>query len=195
VIISYITGTNCCLRKLFAIFFLCIYLFNLAGYSTFFHVLIDRADSRMEDRLDGRQYRDDELVEIKLPLHLPYNSGSDEYYHVSGHIVADGKYYNYVKRKIASDTLYLYCISNTQANYLLNARNEYGKQANDLPSSQKETDAPGKKGGSVFQYQEPAPDFLITAIGIVLRTDHISPSSVLPSSCINTPYQPPEQLA
>jgi hypothetical protein len=183
------------LRKLFAIFFLCIYLFNLAGYSPFFHVLIDRADNRMEAALDNKQYRDEELVEIKLPLHLPYGSGSEEYRRVNGHVVADGKYYNYVKRKIASDTVYLYCIPNTQANHLLNAKNEYGKQANALPSSQKETDAPGKKGGSVFQYQEPVSEFLITAIGTELENKYIFSSSVLPSSCLRTPYEPPKGAA
>lgn len=146
----------------------------------------------METTLNERSYNDDELLEIKLPLHLPYVTGYDEYERVSGHMIANGNYYNYVKRKIVSDTLYLYCIPNEHANILLDAKNEYGKQVNDLPVSQQESDIPFKKGGTAFQYQEKVPVYQIVAIGMLFKKQYRTISSPLSFLPVAGPYQPPE---
>jgi hypothetical protein len=183
------------LKKSAAIFFLSIYLFNLAGYSVFFRLLIDRADSRMETTLDNSRFREEELVELKVPLHVPYVRLSDDFERVSGHVLIEGKYYNYVKRRIGADTLYLYCISNNQADQLLNAKKEYGKQATDTPSSQKEKDTVAKKGGAVFQYQESIPDFRVMAVSSTDKNECIYRPSAIPAYYISTPYDPPELIA
>jgi len=60
------------LRKIAAILLLLILLFNWVGYRLFSDFLMHRADIRLEARLDKNDFREDELVEIKIPLHLPY---------------------------------------------------------------------------------------------------------------------------
>jgi hypothetical protein len=179
------------LRKTFTIILLSVYLFNLAGYSLFFHLLISRADNHLEAVLDKGAYADSELIEIKVALNLPYLPSNNEYEPISGHVMANGKYYNYVKRKVSTDAVYFYCIPNQQANDLIAAKKLYSKQANDLPASQKEKDL-AKKGSTAFQYNETIPEYTITMPADPTLKLYGTTTYLLSSLPVPAPYQPPE---
>ena len=86
----------------------------------------------MQAQLDQDKYTEADLVSIKVPLHLPYGPNSQNFERVEGNIDIHGISYQYVKRRIYNDTLELMCISNTAKTSIKNARDEFGKLANDF---------------------------------------------------------------
>ncbi len=63
---------------------LCAYLFNLAGYNIFFQYSIQKADERIVRQLDNNQYNDNQLIEVKVKLNLPYMSDWSGYERYDG---------------------------------------------------------------------------------------------------------------
>ena len=87
--------------------------------------------------LDSNNYNEAELVEVKIPLRLPYYNNNISYERVDGQIKFNGLQYNYVKRKIANDTLYILCLANYNKTNLYGAKNEFAKNAGNTPVNQK----------------------------------------------------------
>jgi hypothetical protein len=86
-----------------------------------------RADRQLENQLDHNIYDETQLVEIKIPLNLPYQSNWAGYQRYDGALELGGVLYQYVKRKVSNDTLYLLCIPNMQKMHLETAKNELFK--------------------------------------------------------------------
>lgn len=107
-----------------------MHLFNTTGYRAVFEYFIVQSENQIVEQLDKEQYNNDELIEIKFPLHLPYMLNSD-YARVDGNVEFEGVHYNYVKRKVENDTLYLLCLPNKQKTKLNEARNKYTEQMAD----------------------------------------------------------------
>lgn len=101
------------LTKLTAIFFLGIHFFNLAGYQLAFHTSLTRLDRKTSVMLDKGSYHQSDLVEVRIPLSLPYYNRHDQNYErVEGTVRVGGITYDYVQRRITGDTLYLRCLPN-----------------------------------------------------------------------------------
>lgn len=147
---QYIETNTAFLRKLLAIFLLVIYLFNLAGYSLFFGILARQSTSSVEQAIGTNTFNDKDLVEIKVPLQVPYLDSRNSYEAVSGEITINGHHHSYVKRKIANDTLYLMCLPNRQKDQIQLAKTDYGKMANDFDSEKKDDHA-AKKSANLLQ--------------------------------------------
>jgi hypothetical protein len=101
----------------------------------------DRATSRLEQKIDAGQYSDDQLLEIKIPISVPYytNTKFETYY---GETQFHGEHYRYVKRKISGDTLYLLCLPHTEKDNIAVAKKGFIKSVNDSQSS----NTPQKQG-------------------------------------------------
>ncbi len=99
--------------------------------------------------LDDNKYNEADLVQIKLPLNIPYTVDRKGYERCDGQIVLNGVHYNYVKRSVQNDTMYLYCVPNQQKTALSNSKTEYARQAIDLPSGKK-TELPAAKRNNVL---------------------------------------------
>jgi len=84
------------------------------GQTTFFVRLyqMKMADSIMESRIESHNFQNKNLLEIRIPLHLPYYSNQSEFRSAKGEINLDGRIYDYVETKISNDTLYLLCLPN-----------------------------------------------------------------------------------
>jgi len=91
----------------------------------------------MSISLDENKYDENKLIQIKLPLHIPYLSNNKGYERCDGQVELNGIEYSYVKRMVQNDTLYLYCIPNNQKTALNNTKNQIAKQASDNPSGKK----------------------------------------------------------
>jgi hypothetical protein len=120
------------LKKTAAIFFLAILVFNIWGYRWIFHYLEEKATVRLEEKLDAGDYNESQLVEIKIPLKLPYYTNWKEYEPHYGEAEWDGQHYQFVKRKLSNDTLFLLCISHTEKNNIRGAAVDYFQCMNDL---------------------------------------------------------------
>ncbi|MBO9562027.1 MAG: hypothetical protein J7621_04605 [Niastella sp.] len=143
------------LKRLFAITLLIVHLFNLTGYAILFEYFMARSDLQLVKQLDANQYSDHELFVVKVPLYVPYLANRNEYERVDGEMQVDGVYYNYVKRKVSNDTLFLLCVPNKDKTHFYHARNEYGKQANGIPAGEENSRSLIKKINISSEYNQP----------------------------------------
>lgn len=146
----------------------------------------------MIDQLDKDLYDESALIEIKVPLHTPYIPDRNTYERYDGQFEVNGVTYNYVKRKISADTLYMLCLPNKQSTRLLAVKKEYGKQVIDLPSQKKEKDSPIKKAGEQPQCQD-KPDaisFMTATTSLIHQDGYIR--AKLSETYIPKEDQPPE---
>ena len=60
--------------------------------------LEQKATIRLEQKLDAGKYDIHQLVEVKIPLNLPYYSDWSEYQTYYGEAELNGESYQYVKR-------------------------------------------------------------------------------------------------
>lgn len=184
------------MRKISAILLLTVHLFNLTGYSLLLHYFIQRSDDNIVQQLDDNNYTDTELVELKVSMHLPYNTDWKEYERCNGQIEIEGVHYNYVKRKICNDTIYMLCIPNHDKTLLYNAKHDMAKEINDVPSGNKKSDAPfSKKVNPVNEYYFSASTLFIE-ISVQTQSDFAAPIALhLYSSFVPKAAQPPETIA
>ena len=125
------------MKKTLAILLLALMVFNLTGYHLLFTYLQGRAEVTMVEKLDKNAYSHNNLVEIKVALHLPYTANNKGFERYDGSIELNGKTYSYVERKIENDTLVLHCLPNISSDNIKLASNEYGKAVNDILPAQK----------------------------------------------------------
>lgn len=106
-------------------------------------ILEQRANLRLEARLDRDQYEDDQLIAIKVPItHLAYYNNSAGFERADGEIEVNGIPYRYVKRRICKDTLEMLCIPNQGELQLRQSGKNYFNVVNDIEHQ------PGSKSGS-----------------------------------------------
>jgi len=122
------------LKKVAAILLLTVMLFNLAGYRFLFSALEKNVTAHLEQKISAGNYSDDQLVEISIPLNMPYYSDKD-YENVYGETDWNGQHYRYVKRKVSGNILYLLCLPNKEKTSLVEVKNEFTKAVNDIPGN------------------------------------------------------------
>ena len=112
---------------------------------------MDKTDRVMTERINANKYKDDELLQVQIPLHMPYVINSD-FERVDGQIEYKGIQYNYVKRKVNNDTLYLLCLPNKAKTELAKSKSNFTKTVNEIPSNKKDAGSLVKKGGLICEY-------------------------------------------
>lgn len=122
------------LKKIAAILLLSLMVFNLAGYRWIFSAIEKNATAALEKKIDARKYTESQLVEIRIPLNMPYYSDKD-YEEVYGEADFNGEHYRYVKRKVSDNTLYLLCLPNKEKTGIVKVKNEFTKAVNDIPGN------------------------------------------------------------
>ena len=109
-------------------------VFNLVGYRWLFTAIEKKATANLEQKISSREYSEEQLVEIRIPLNMPYFSDKD-YEEVYGETDFNGEHYRYVKRKVSGNTLYLMCLPHKEKTSIANAKNEFTKAVNDIPAN------------------------------------------------------------
>lgn len=143
------------MKKLTTILFLSIYLFNLVGSSIYIEYLIRKNEQKAVASIDEGRYENYQLVEIKVPLRTPYYSSSAGYERYYGEVDLNGHNYNYVQRKVMSDTVYLVCLPDYAKNKLQKAKRELGSGREDqLPDSKKGNSPTAKKQNFQGEYDQ-----------------------------------------
>lgn len=91
-----------------------------------------KSNEKLETLLDINSYDESQLVELKIPVNLPYQNSWTSFERFDGEIELNGILYKYVKRRLLADTLYLMCIPNTKKMYLETAKNKFFKISSNL---------------------------------------------------------------
>jgi hypothetical protein len=121
------------MTKIASILLLAVFSFNWAGYRLLSGLLEQNADKALEASINSASYDEHELVEMRVPLNVPYLVGtSGDFERYDGSIEVDGVHYKYVKRKIENGELVLLCLPNPDKTQFQNSRIEFFKLLNDL---------------------------------------------------------------
>jgi hypothetical protein len=182
------------LRKIAAILLLLLLLFNWYGYRIVISILQQKEDRKLQTLIDQSRYDESDLLEIRVPLNMPYLQRVTENERLYGEIEIDGKLYSYVRRIVNSDTVILQCI-NPKSKTLLQTLDNDLTRANagldaDHPGKQQQQSSFAKNFWSVYDGQSPG---YSTEGYIIADAPWLSSYSFhIPEVNNNTPHQPPE---
>ena len=109
-------------------------LFNLVGYRWVFNALEKQATTRLDQQISSGYYNEADLVEIQIPLNMPYYPDR-EYEEFYGETDWNGNHYRYVKRKVSGNVLFLLCLPHTEKDRIVQAKDEFSKAVNDIPAN------------------------------------------------------------
>jgi hypothetical protein len=179
------------LRKLTAISFILILLVNLGGYRLIIAGMQSKADSRLESYIDNSRYEESQLIELRVPLNMPYQERYTEFERHYGEITIDGQAYTYVKRKIEGGVLVLKCIANKARQELKKVNDDQAKN-----NSAQQPQSSGKKQNSfakIFSgdFDDKSPQFNLSVPAASENMYDFNYTSSLNDVLIKTPHQPP----
>jgi hypothetical protein len=182
------------LKRIAAILFLFVLLFNLYGYQLVIAYLQQQNDLHLTAQLDKDAYADEDLITIKTPLALPYYSNSPDFERMDGAIQIDGVEYKYVKRRIFNDSLELLCMPNTVKQKLQNAKSDFFELSNDLQRPEG-----GKKASNIIktvllEYCETLTFYIPHSFDKAKQKYEIPATSFLSSLLTLVQEQPPETM-
>ena len=118
------------MKKGLAIIFLLVFLFNIGGYYVVFWGLRFHTDQKLSDRIEANLYQDDEVVELKIPVTLPYPIQEQDFQPVDGRFEHQGEHFKLIKHKFENDTLYVVCIRDLETRRLVSTIENYVEMAN-----------------------------------------------------------------
>jgi len=183
-------------KKIASILLLLLLFFNWVGYRLVSDFLQNRSDSKLEAKLDRNEYDDSQLTEIRVPLSLPYYTGSQDFERFNGEIEIGGMHYNYVKRKVENGDLVLLCIPNTEKKMIQSARDDFFKMVNDLPqnSSGKKSDGGNSIASKTFcsEYRQEMNNWELKGVVPNKFTFILTNSFLVSFKHTLLPEQPPE---
>ena len=184
------------MRKLFAAIIICILLFNWFGYRLVTNYMQNKADSQLEIKLDNNRYDESQLIEIKVPINLPYQTTWSSFERYDGEVEMNGILYKYVKRKVVNDTLVLLCIPNHQKMELRTASNDFFKNTNDLQNNSRKSGIPntGSFKKLMSDYDEHTFTVPIHSFNFQRVFGSVYLAGNLLSSLHHSPEQPPDLM-
>ena len=186
------------MKKLAAIFLIIIFLFNIGGYRLWFYFEQQRSDNQIQVLLDKEQYNEAELITIKTPLSLPYQSNTTDFERVSGEINFNGKIYKYVKRKIDNGNLVLLCLPDKNKMQLEKAKADFFKNTTDLAQNDNSKKSDNSKSisfkNAASEYDQHLFSFKINSISKASVNFGLYKIDALASSPHLSPEQPPDLM-
>lgn len=182
-----------CLKKVASILLLSLLLFNWIGYRLVTSLMEKQVSQALEARIDREDYQEDDLIEMRVALNLPYQNEQAAFERVSGEIEIEGKHYTYVKRKIEKGALVVMCIPNETRTKIENSRHDYFKMVNDLEnSSEKKSEKSSSFKGFFNEYRDVANNWSVAAPIIEAPEAGQRHGSLLSFIADLLPGQPPE---
>jgi hypothetical protein len=103
------------IRRFACILFLSLMVLNTIGYYSFLVLVQKQMADRLSQKIaSGVPEPGGDLI-LKVPMALPYTTGSEEYEPSQGEFTYDGSIYRILKQKHHHDTLYVVCIQDYKA--------------------------------------------------------------------------------
>lgn len=144
--------------------------------------------------LDKNEYNEQDLMLIKFALHTPYIQSNSSYERCDGEVEYNGVQYNYVKRKVANDTLYLYCIPNLKKTEIANIQNICARQSSDHSSDNKAVVPVINSFSFAFEFNQQPTEFNFTLPGITSSQKSIFINPPVQKGYTRQPAQPPDMF-
>jgi hypothetical protein len=156
-------------RRIASISLLFILAFNWIGYRLLTGYLEHNADISLEKKIEKSEYRDDDLIELRVPLNAPYlSSNPTGFERFDGEVELQGKHYKYVKRKIEDGHLVLLCLPDENKSRIQNSREDFFRLVNDLGhNSQSKSKNITSFKSFTTEYRKESNSWEIAAIAVV----------------------------
>jgi hypothetical protein len=185
------------LRKTAAILLIILLFFNWFGYRFALNFVLQKSDQQLENRIDANEYDESQLVEIKVALNLPYQNNWTTFERCYGEIEIDGRYYTYVKRKIADNFLILQCLPNHQKLIIKNTGNVLDKALNGMGQEQNNKNHSPVVSvikNSLNDYENTSIPYVVQLIATMRQSGrsqyNLCPSEVYHPVCLQPPETP-----
>ena len=159
------------------------------------NLLEHEASTSLQTQIDRDQYEDEGLVEVKIPMNLPYLSGWSTFEKYQGETQINGIHYKYVKRKVENGELVLLCILNHEKTLIQSARDDFFEIVNDLqPNSngKNSNDANSLAKNLLSEYCQQVNNWTLVGFIRGASNHYIFNSSLHSSRHVFIPEQPPE---
>ena len=181
------------LKKIASILLITILFFNWYGYRFVTSLVAETADQQLEQKLDNQDYNEAQLIEVRVPLNVPYQNNSSEFERHYGEVEVDGKYYTYVKSKVENGFLVLQCIPNSSKEKITAAGNDFFKMANglDQQSDKKQNSNNSLAKNFWSEYDDREADFTVSTHVSLVDRQFPDNTSMLADICRLIPAQPP----
>ncbi len=183
------------MKKFLAIILFVIHLFNLGGYQILFNFIETESSLAIVERLDGGDFDENELIEVKIHYPLPYAANQPSFERYNGEIEVGGVHYNYVKRKMINDTLIILCMPNSIKTELNAAKSDliagFNSIQTESPSSQKSPVTTTVKPFAA-EYNNNFVDIDFNLSTVVNIQHYYSFPAELLSAELQAPFQPPQ---
>jgi hypothetical protein len=184
------------LKKITAILLSGMLMFNWFGYQLLTHYLQSKAEARAVAKLDQNDYDESQLIEIRVPINLPYHNDWKEFERYDGQIEIDGIHYNYVKRKVENGELVLLCIPDQEKKLFQTARDNFFSLVNDLQnnSTNKQSDSGNSIAFKNFtsEYRQENNDWSINWVLNDKQSFAMENTALIADPFTSTAEQPPE---
>ena len=167
-------------------------LFNMVGYRFVFTILDNVASQKQNTRLDAGDYDEANLIEISVPLNMPYQERVTEFERHYGEITVDGVVYTYVKIKVDNNQLILKCIPDLNRQQIKNSENNLAKA-----NSSQDMDNNGKKQHPSFSkkitsdYDNKNQAYNLSPNTVIVKINYADLSLSVRDASVDTPHQPP----
>lgn len=180
------------LKKLTVISLIALLVFNWYGYRLLINYFENEASIHLQAKLDKDQYDESSLIQLRVPLNMPYITDWDQFENYEGETEINGIHYKYVKRKIEKGELVLLCIPNQQKTQLQTASHNFFKLANDLqqPGAKKDSKGPTVKLSFTDYIANPPFSATLAESNAVAMHPHYS--FFVPTIHLSAPTQPPD---
>ena len=167
-------------------------LFNMVGYRFVFTMLDNIASEKQDARIDAGDYNEANLIEIKVPLNMPYQQRFTEFERHYGEITVDGVVYTYVKMKVDDNMLILKCMPDLSRQQIKKAENNLAKA-----NSSQDMENNGKKHNTSFgknlisDYDHTNQLFDLSKNTPVIKINYFDFATPVIATSIIPPHQPP----
>jgi hypothetical protein len=175
-----------------------VLLFNIFGYRLVFSYLEKEASQVLTASIETKSFDENNLIEIKTDLNMPYVSDKD-YENAYGETVIKGVHYQYVKRKIENNVLYLMCLPNDAKTVLAETKNSFEKNNTEAGNNNSKQKTPVQKilKSTQIEYIQNSNFYQIDEVVITTSSTLLNNRNNALSSLFTplTPEQPPECFA
>lgn len=154
------------------------------------------ADRQLEARLDNNDYDESDLIEVRVPLNVPYLNDNADFERHYGEVEVNGRLYTYVKKKLENGYLVLKCIPNDSKEKIKAVSNDFFKMTNGLTPDQQGKKQSNNNFAKNFwsEYDDRESDFRIDIHTELINKFFPDNTATLSTVCLSTPAQPPEPV-
>ncbi len=163
-----------------------------------FSYLEKKAKQELTASIETKNFDESNLIEIKTELNMPYVADKD-YENAYGETVIKGVHYQYVKRKIENNVLYLMCLPNEEKIVLAETKNNVEKNNAEAGTSNSKQKNPVQKilKSTQIEYVQNHNLYQLDGMLMITSSTLLNNRNNKLSSLFSplTPEQPPECFA